>query len=157
MDKRKLAVFFSAIGTMVIFSIGMRAGYFYKECNPVHVYHTDTVFITHEDVSDTLNLKNVHTYLKSLAVKYDTIVMKQIVQETGWLKSNACRNKNNLFGFTTSDGLMRFKSWKESVRYYALWQLRKYTDGDYYNFLIDVNYASDSNYINTLKSIDLYR
>lgn len=157
MDKRKLAVFFTALGMISIFSIGIRTGILIKECNPAHVYHTDTVFITPESISDTLNLKNVHTYVKSLGIEYDTIVMKQVVQETGWLKSSNCLKKNNLFGFTTSDGVMRFKNWKESVRYYANWQIRKYTNGDYYKFLVNVNYAKDPDYINTLKSIELYR
>lgn len=157
MDKRKLAVLFTALGMISIFSIGIRTGFLIRECNDVHVYHTDTVFITPESVSDTLTLKNVHTYVKSLGIEYDTIVMKQIVQETGWLKSDNCTKKNNLFGFTTNDGVMRFKNWKESVRYYANWQIRKYTDGDYYKFLVNVNYAKDPDYINTLKSIELYK
>jgi flagellum-specific peptidoglycan hydrolase FlgJ len=133
---------------------GLYRGFQDKKC-PQQESKIDTVYITPESVPDELNLENVSLYLKALDVKFDSIVIRQAILETGWLESNACKNKHNLFGFTYRKKLMKFKHWKESIRYYANWQFRKYTGGDYYQFLQDIGYAEDPDYISKLKSIKI--
>lgn len=119
----------------------------------------DSVYITPEDISDSLSIENVKGYIKALGIKHDKIVLAQVILETGHLKSVACKQKNNLFGFTSKSGIMSFTHWKESVRYYSDWQYRHYQEklnnspDDYYKFLIKVNYAQDPEYISKLKKI----
>lgn len=85
------------------------------------------------------------------------IVYAQAVLETGWFKSNLCREHNNLFGLYDSRNkcFYRFDHWVESVEAYEKWILNKYTDTteNYYHFLVRINYAEDPNYIRKLKQI----
>ena len=76
--------------------------------------------------------------------------------ETGHFKSNACTNDNNLFGLYDSKNkrYYKFNHWSESVVAYKDFIQRKYhPPKDYYQFLSDIGYAEDPEYINKVKSI----
>ena len=101
---------------------------------------------------DTLKVKAL---LEAYGVKHVDIVVRQSVVETGWYKCTKCSlDKNNLFGFISSKGgYMKFDTWQDSVKEYAVWQKRFYKGGDYHVFLKRIGYAEDPNYINKLKTV----
>lgn len=94
--------------------------------------------------------------LRKLGVKHPRIVLAQSMLETGHYKSSLTRTHNNLFGFRTSNGYLRFKNWKESCAYYKRWQDRHYNPSNhnsYYGFLRWIGYAEDPEYTTKLKTI----
>lgn len=95
-----------------------------------------------------LTIENVKKELIKQNILYSDIVLKQVKLETGHLKYV---KHNNLFGFRTDTGYLRFETWQDAIVYKKKWQLRKYKGGDYYLFLKRIRYASDPNYINKLK------
>ena len=101
---------------------------------------------------DTLQVKAL---LEAYGVKHVDIVVRQSVLETGWYKCNNCSlDNNNLFGFISSKGgYMKFDTWQDSVKEYAVWQRRFYKGGDYHSFLKRIGYAEDPNYIDKLKTV----
>jgi len=101
---------------------------------------------------DTLQVKAL---LEAYGVKHADIAVRQSVLETGWYKCTNCSlDNNNLFGFISSKGgYMKFDTWQESVKEYAVWQKRFYKGGDYYEFLKRIGYAEDPSYINKLKTV----
>jgi hypothetical protein len=62
-------------------------------------------------------------------------------------------NHCNIFGFRVKSGYLNFDHWTGCVDYYKTWQDKYYKGGDYYEFLRDIGYAEDTNYINKLKSL----
>tara|TARA_R110000751_G_scaffold251790_1_gene351477 strand:- start:586 stop:1035 length:450 start_codon:yes stop_codon:yes gene_type:complete len=105
---------------------------------------------------------SIYIEIKKNNIAHPEIVIKQSIWETGWFKCKKCSWRyNNAFGFRYKDwvtkdnpkGYIVFKTWQESVAYYARWQKRHYKEGDYYKFLEDRGYASDKNYIANIKSI----
>lgn len=108
-----------------------------------------------EDNTD-LNIDNVYEKIIELEIKEPLIVLAQSVLETQWYECKDCSLQlNNLFGMGwTGKTYDSYDHWIESVYEYKKWQLRNYTtDQDYYVFLIDINYATDSNYVKKLKQI----
>lgn len=100
-------------------------------------------------------IDNVYRELVAQGISQPEIVIRQVIAETRWLKCKECSMKfNNLFGFLTKSGYMKFDNWTESVAYYKQWQDQLYTGGDYYSFLQHVGYATAPNYIRLLKQID---
>lgn len=99
-------------------------------------------------------LDSIFDYICASKIKHPEIVIKQVIVETGWLKSKHLMPKNNLFGFKHKKYLT-FKTWKESVAYYKKWQDKRYTDPneDYYKFLVRIKYAV-SDYPPQLKKIN---
>lgn len=105
----------------------------------------------------------VYEYIVECKIKHPDIVYKQALLETGYLTSYNYRKRNNLFGFrhpkyvtnTNKYGYFIFSDPYESVRYYKLWQDKKYKGGNYYLFLKTVGYAEDSLYIYKLKKLKL--
>jgi len=100
--------------------------------------------------------------IKNNNIEHADIVLKQSIWESGWFKCTNCSWRyNNPFGFRYKDwvtkdnpkGYIVFKTWKESVAYYARWQNRHYKGGDYYKFLEDRGYAADQSYVSNIKSI----
>jgi hypothetical protein len=100
-------------------------------------------------------------------IEYPEIVFRQAELETGNFTSEIFCNANNLFGMklarvreTTAigefNGHARYNNWIDSVKDYRLWQLYYINTGhdisDYLAFLLYVNYATDENYINKLKT-----
>jgi len=98
-------------------------------------------------------LDSVFEYVCFLKIKHPNIVMRQVILETGWLKSKYLMSKNNLFGFRHKN-YITYASWKECVDYYKKWQDKHYTNPneDYYSFLVRKKFAV-SNYPPLLKKI----
>ena len=99
-------------------------------------------------------LDSVYSALVQSEIKHPQIVLKQVKLETGNLKCSKCsQDYNNLFGFFYKGAYLKFDTWEESVAYYKRWQDKYYKGGDYYQFLINIGYATDKNYINKLKQL----
>lgn len=103
-------------------------------------------------------LDSIFNYMCQRGIKHGDIVIKQVIVETGWLKSPFLMSRNNLFGFRNKK-YIRFKSWRSSVDYYKKWQDKYYTNHkeDYYKFLIRIKYASAKNYTSYLKRVKYKR
>ena len=103
------------------------------------------------------NSNEVRQYLVAIDCKYPDIVASQAVLETGHFKSYGCRKRNNLFDLwnRSKQEFYSFDSWKDSCDAYLRMIQYKYKEGDYYVFLDEIGYASDPNYINKLKRINL--
>lgn len=102
------------------------------------------------------NAELVLDELVRLKVKHPKIVLAQSKLETGNYRSVLTRTHNNIFGFRTSKGYLKFKDWKECCEYYKKWQDRHYKKSQhttYYSFLSSIGYAEDTNYIAKVKSI----
>lgn len=94
--------------------------------------------------------------LEYYGVKHPQIVYAQAVLETGHFKSDLCLNDNNLFGLYNSKKhrYYTFDHWKDCIIAYKEMIQYKYKDGDdYLNFLKEIGYAEDSEYICKLKEL----
>jgi flagellum-specific peptidoglycan hydrolase FlgJ len=94
--------------------------------------------------------------LEYYKVKHPQIVYAQAVLETGHFKSDLCLNGNNLFGLYNSKKhrYYTFDHWKDCIIAYKEMIQYKYKDGDdYLNFLKEIGYAEDSEYICKLKKL----
>ena len=106
--------------------------------------------------SAPLTKNNVAKEIRLQGIKHENIVLAQALHETGNFSCNKCSlDKNNLFGFRYKKKYLEFDHWEESVTYYAKWQDRHYKSGDYYEFLKDVGYATDTTYNQKLKRFNL--
>lgn len=102
----------------------------------------------------TLTLKNLYKEILKDSIKFPEIVLRQAIVETGWLKSTACKKRNNLFGF--NNGVTKFKTWQDAVRAYKKLQDKRYKGGDYEQFLIKIKYAADTRaYVAFLRKIKI--
>ena len=115
---------------------------------------TIIAFISFTTFAGELTIRSLRLEIAKNGIKHPRIVLRQAILETGWLKSYNCTERNNIFGFRTSEYLV-FDSWQDCVRYYKDWQDRKYKGGCYYDFLVSVGYASDKSYCDKLKQIKL--
>lgn len=94
--------------------------------------------------------------LEYYGVKHPQIVYAQAVLETGHFKSDLCLNGNNLFGLYNSKKhrYYTFDHWKDCIIAYKEMIQYKYKDGDdYLNFLKEIGYAEDSEYICKLEEL----
>ena len=109
---------------------------------------------TNTDIVPLLTMENVYLDLINQGVQNPEIVMRQVIAETNWLKCKKCSLQfNNLFGFLTKNGYLKFDNWKECVAYYKKWQDQFYKGGDYYAFLKRIGFATAPNYERLLKQI----
>jgi len=99
--------------------------------------------------------ESVYNYLLDIDVKYPKIVLKQSILETGHYKSYSARVRNNLFGLTRNGKIEKFNHWKDSCIAYKNWVQYKYKGGDYHDFLFELPYATDRDYIKKLNGIRL--
>ena len=92
---------------------------------------------------DALLLDSIYNLICEINILHPEIVIRQVINETGWLTSPFLMTKNNLFGFKNKRYLS-FKNWQESVYYYKRWQDKYYknTNEDYYKFLVRIKYAT---------------
>jgi hypothetical protein len=122
------------------------------------------IFITGYLVTFSQTKAEVYNYIKSCNLEHPEIVFKQVLLETGHLKSNIFRYNNNCFGMklakkrhTLATGEGRghaiYSSWQMSIVDYQIWQRLYYKGGDYYQFLTRMGYATSPTYINKLKGI----
>lgn len=94
--------------------------------------------------------------LEYYGVKHSQIVYAQAILETGHFKSDLCLNNNNLFGLYNNKKhkYYTFDHWKDCIIAYKEMIQYKYKDGDnYLNFLKEIGYAEDSEYICKLKKL----
>ena len=93
--------------------------------------------------------------LYDLGIIEPDIVYAQAILETGHFNSELCTKKNNLFGLYNSKKgeYFEFEHWYDSVIAYRDYIQCKYSGGDYYVFLQEIHYASDTDYIIKLKEI----
>lgn len=137
--------------------------------DPVKIVETKTNTIILPTIEERFSEAKLLAFLQELNIKHYEIVFAQAVLETGHFKSKSFTIGNNLFGMkkarkraTTAIGEYlghaRYKSWKESVIDYALYQstyLSKLkTKEQYFNYLTE-NYAEDKRYVELLKKIIL--
>ncbi len=102
-----------------------------------------------------LTIHNLYKEIIRNGIRHPKIVLAQAILETGWFRSKACRNRNNLFGLTNprTGQYYDFDHWTESVRaYYAKVQYR-YKGGNYLVWLRNIGYAEDPNYIRSVISV----
>ena len=93
--------------------------------------------------------------MEHYGIHHQSVVLAQVLLETGYLSSSVCRNKHNLFGLTRRDGqYYEFATWQESVKGYRDMIQYRYKGGDYYEFLRRIPYAEDPNYIYKVKKIE---
>lgn len=103
-----------------------------------------------------LNESNLMDELIAQDVKFPYIVLAQAILETGHFKSHACLQLNNLFGLKQSNGVyMSFGHWTESVAAYKKYIQKWEEDApdDYYQYLSDMGYATDKDYISKVKQL----
>ena len=90
-------------------------------------------------------------------IREPQIVMSQALLETGQFKANFLMERNNLFGFR-AQRYLSFNNWKDSVRYYRDWQVRRYkpSDKNYYAFLSCIRYGAPA-YAQHLQQMPLWK
>ena len=130
--------------------------------NPPNLYkvkslknHQTSLYTDSTLFSLPLTFPNLIEAIKRYRLRHPRIVLAQAIQETGWLQSNVCRTKNNLFGLTNphTGEYYEFSHWSESVRAYSTMVQYKYTSGNYYHWLQKIGYAEDPNYVESLRII----
>ena len=114
--------------------------------------------------------KNLKQALDYAGVKHPDIAYRQAVLETANFTSELFVMANNLMGMrrakvreTTAIGEYNYHAyylhWWDSVRDYKLWQDyyagKSYDLTCYYDFLSEIQYATDILYINKLKNLDI--
>lgn len=89
-------------------------------------------------------------------IKHPNIVYAQAVLETGHFNSRICKDYNNLFGLYNSKtkDYYKFNHWTEAIVAYIDMIEYKYKGGDYYEFLHNLPYAEDRNYIDKVRQIE---
>lgn len=119
----------------------------------------EVVHIINEEQPDFFSKSPQEGLIEALEyykVKHPQIVYAQAVLETGYFKSDLCLNDNNLFGLYNSKKhrYYTFDHWKDCIIAYKEMIQYKYKDGDdYLNFLKEIGYAEDSEYICKLKEL----
>lgn len=110
--------------------------------------------------------KDIYNYVLRTSIKHPKIVTAQIYYETAHLNSNVFKSNSNCFGMklakqrpTLAIGkkgdYAEYKSWKQSIRDYEIWQRSYYKGGDYYEFLNNAGYSTNKDYCITLKQIKI--
>ena len=102
-----------------------------------------------KDKRPELTIPNLYEEIRKNDLKYPKVVLAQAILETGWFRSPACRNRNNLFGLTNprTGKYYEFDHWTDSVRaYYDKVQYR-FKGGNYLLWLQKIGYAEDPEYV----------
>lgn len=129
-----------------------------KEEAAIRTIVTDSIPVVVDERPDFMS-KSPQEGLMGALVYYEVdhpeIVYAQAILETGNFKSYGCLTRNNLFGLRKKDGdYMSFGHWTLSVAAYKRY-IQKYSHppNDYYQYLQDLGYAEDPEYITKLKQI----
>lgn len=103
-----------------------------------------------------LNEQNIIYWINYFELKEPDIVLAQIKLETGYLNSNVCISKNNIFGLMKNKTeYYEFKHFIESIIFYKYRiQNRIKPNENYYKFLLRIRYANDGFYVKKLKQIN---
>lgn len=112
--------------------------------------HSD--FLKEWDANSTTMLAACEYY----GVKYPRIVTAQAILESGNFKSEVFKKYNNPFGLYNSskNDYFKFSHWTEAVLAYKVMIQNKYKEGDYYQFLEELPYAEDKDYIKAVKAVE---
>lgn len=105
---------------------------------------------------DELTEDAVYCALLQYEIYHPEIVFAQAVLETGYFSSRIAVEYNNLFGLidNKTGRYYKFNHWRESVEAYKRHIQRRYEPPDnYYQFLNNIGYAEDIDYIRKLKII----
>lgn len=104
------------------------------------------------DVGGDLTIRALYDEILKCGLAHPEIVMCQAMLETGWLRSNVCRYKNNLFGLTNprTGKYYEFADWRDSVKAYYTKVQYRYKGGNYLLWLKEIGYAEDPGYIKKL-------
>ena len=97
--------------------------------------------------------EDVLAELKRQNVPHANIVLAQARLESGNFKSIQYKQTNNLFGIKKGKRYAIYRNWKQSISDYKKRISSRYKGGSYYRFLVDIRYASDSEYIRKLKKL----
>lgn len=144
-----------AIFTILFFSLVIHLNSCMEQEKQSVFSNADTICL-----EDSFSVKDFVLELHLQEIKYPDIVLRQACWESGFFSSKIWREKNNPFGFYHSiDSIhgeyILFNDWRSAITYYKDWQDKRYKGGDYYEFLIKVGYAQDSNYVKSVRGIDL--
>lgn len=131
--------------------------------NPDPVFAENMTF--EEDISST-TADSVFTYIFLMRLEHPDIVMAQCIEESGNFNSPLFLHGHNCTGMrvpakrpTLALGIMynhaRFKSWKDCIADYAIWQsiYARGLDRDAYLAYLDRVYAEKKGYSERLKKI----
>jgi uncharacterized FlgJ-related protein len=99
----------------------------------IYVPQKEKVYmVEYRDKPDKFTKEKLIQYLKDLNIKYPEVVYAQAVMESGNFKSKMFKDNNNLFGMRKAKSrctvaleggtYAKFKTWRESVIDYALYQ-----------------------------------
>lgn len=143
-----------------ILGVILLCGFISKPANLYNKGSTDFSQIPEFTISHTLTAKAVYSACEFYGILHPDIVVAQSILETGYYKSNICKNYNNLFGLYNSykKDYFKFDYWWESVEAYKTkvqYKLGKDSCSreEYYKFLEELPYATDPNYIFKLKKL----
>lgn len=148
--------FYLLVGLILGFIVA--ATMFYKPVQTVVQIDTQPIEKVQTFPSDTLKMlalndENLMKELIRQGVKHPKIVLAQALLETGHYTSKVCKDKNNLFGLRHKKGYYCFDDWRESVKAYRDYVQYKYKGGDYFQFLEDIGYAEDRDYVKHVQSM----
>ena len=104
-------------------------------------------------ISFAQTCEEVAKELVKQGVPHARIVLAQARLESGNFTSRRCKVDHNLFGIKHNGRYARYRNWRESVADYKRRISSRYKGGDYYDFLLRINYASDKLYTTKLKKI----
>lgn len=144
--------------SIVIWTLGIGSWTAYELCKNVVIVKPLSYAkkFTPTCVEDTFTVRDFVLELHIQKVQYPDVVLRQACLESNFFRSLLWRTKNNPFGFVGKDGYIMFNDWKSAIAYMHDWQDKHYKgEENYYHFLDRIKYAEDSNYIRTLKSMDL--
>lgn len=157
-NKVRLWPYVLLIGSAFLFTSGITIKHMVVERIPIVIKATE----------QPLNIENIREQLDRLNIKHKNIVLRQILLETNYLRSQSCLVGHNLTGMKCAYQRNKiqsgeylnhaaYSSWEESLIDYALFQSTYCsdikTDEEYYNFLNQ--YAEDPNYNVKLKNIKI--
>lgn len=86
-------------------------------------------------------------------VPHAQIVLAQARLESGNFKSDFYRKTNNLFGLKKGKEYATYKHWRDSIKDYKERISSRYNGGCYYEFLKEIKYATNPNYVKLIKQI----
>lgn len=111
----------------------------------------DTIFA--KTVIPPLNKESVLSELNKANIPHSNIVLAQSILETGNYTSKLCKTHNNIFGLRKGKQYRKYDNYIECIADYKRLISSKYKGGSYYNFLTNLGYAEDPNYISILKNM----
>lgn len=123
---------------------------FIEEIEQMEVKQDSTIDLTQLE----LNKENFDFVCHYYNISHPEIVYAQAQLESGYFTSSIFKTKNNFLGLYNSKSkeYYSFDHWSDCLKGYKNYVQVKWNGKvDYYQFLIDLPYASDSNYVNKVK------